>query len=181
MLKSKKSTVKKEIKQAFLDLLLQKDYMDITVSDLVNKAQVSRTSFYRNFDSTDNVIDEIADEIIQGFNNDIVPALEANEERKWRELLFEMLYRTMQIQKKVGVPSNDFTNAHENISVLMSRVHDKIVRTESELPAQSAIEKYANIGKLNLIQGIIHEWMIMGMRETPEEIIDIILPMVMKL
>ena len=155
--------------------------MDITVSDLVNKAQVARMSFYRNFNSLDDVVESIADDIIQDFNADIAPVLKENNERKWREILFEMLYRTMQIQKKMGVPSNDFANAHENISVLMSRVHEKIVRTESELPAQSAIEKYTNIGKLNLIQGIIHEWMIMGMQETPEEIIDIILPMIMKL
>lgn len=180
MVRQGKTSVKTAIQKAFLDLLLQKAYMDITVSDLVNKAQVARMSFYRNFNSLDDVIDSIADDMIQNFNIEIVPIIKGNNERKWRELLFEMLYRTIQMQKTLGFSFRDFTKAHGNNNVLMDRIHDKILRSESELPLKDRNEKYTVIGRLNLVHGIIREWSLSGMRESPEEIIDIIIPMIMK-
>lgn len=181
MPKSEKTSLKKELQKAFLDLLLQKPYAEITVSDLANQAKVARMSFYRNFNSLDDVIDSIADEMVDNFNAEIIPVAKENDERKWRELLFEMLYRSISIQKTLGFSFRDFEKVHQNNSVIMNRVHDKILRAESRLPADTVKEKYAVIGKLNLIQGIIREWILSGMRETPEEIIDIILPMIMKL
>lgn len=171
-----KQSVKSEIKKAFMQLLTQKAYMEITVSDLVKKAQVSRMSFYRNFNSMDDVIDSIADEMIIA-----PPITDTNNERKWREFVFEILYRGIQVQKTLGVSFQDFEKAHKNNSVIMDRIHDKVVRAEKDLPTKTAIERYTAIGKMNLIQGIVREWIISGMQETPEEIVNIVLPMIMKL
>ena len=140
-----------------------------------------KPSFYRNFDSMDDVIESIANDIIRDFNTDIVPIIKENDERKWRELLFETLYRPIQIQKKMGASFCDFARVHANNSVIMDRIHDKILLADSELPATTTAEKYAVIGKMNLIHGIVRQWVMSGMQETPEEIIDIIMPMVMKL
>ena len=38
-----------QIEQAFYDLMKEKDYTNITVTDIIKKAQVSRASFYRHF------------------------------------------------------------------------------------------------------------------------------------
>ena len=56
-----KSSVKKRMADAFVDMLSQKSYADITVTDIVNTAQVARVSFYRNFNSISDVVDYITD------------------------------------------------------------------------------------------------------------------------
>ena len=35
-----------------------KDYKDITITDITNKAGVNRITFYRNFDSKDEIINK---------------------------------------------------------------------------------------------------------------------------
>ena len=40
-----------QIEQAFYDLMKEKDYTNITVTDIIKRAQVSRASFYRHFNS----------------------------------------------------------------------------------------------------------------------------------
>lgn len=52
------------LKEALLVLLENKPYKEITVKDLTEKAGVCRASFYRNFFSMDEVVDEILNEFI---------------------------------------------------------------------------------------------------------------------
>ena len=63
MPKNESYSVKHEITDAVMQLMAEKNYMDITVTDIVNKAGVARASFYRNFNSINDVIDTIVDEI----------------------------------------------------------------------------------------------------------------------
>ncbi|MCI5536130.1 MAG: TetR/AcrR family transcriptional regulator [Lentihominibacter sp.] len=47
--------------------------MDITVTDIVTRAGVARASFYRNFNSINDVIDAISDEMSSELIEDISP------------------------------------------------------------------------------------------------------------
>lgn len=60
MNKKENHSAKSEIEQAFLRLMTQKSYMDITVTDIVQEANVARVSFYRNFASISEVLDSIS-------------------------------------------------------------------------------------------------------------------------
>ena len=86
-----KSSVKKRMADAFVDMLSQKSYVDITVTDIVNTAQVARVSFYRNFNSISDVVDYITDELANEFIDKILPVLNSNDENKWREFLFDFI------------------------------------------------------------------------------------------
>ena len=48
--------VKESITQALLILMESKDFQKITITEIVNKAGVARMSFYRNYDSKEDVI-----------------------------------------------------------------------------------------------------------------------------
>lgn len=180
MIKQEKPSVKIEIQKAFMQLLLQKAYMDITVSDLVNKAQVARMSFYRNFNSLDDVVESIANDMIKNFNTDIAPVLQENSERKWRELLFEMLYRFTQFQKEFGISLKEFGKSHTNNDIIISRMREKIFQNENELSNSTSAEKYVIAGKISLIFCVVGKWALTGMQEDPEEIVNIIMSMIMK-
>ncbi len=181
MVRTEKVSVKTEIKRAFLDMLLQKSYTDITVSDIIKKAQVSRMSFYRNFKSTDDVIESITDDIIQGFNASIVPVMKENDERMWRELLFEIIYAIIQFQKYLDISFREFAKRRANQGIIFSRLQDKVLQAERELPVLSPVEKYTAMGKTNLVFGVINNWALSDMKESPEEIVNILMTMIMKL
>ncbi len=162
-------SVKREIIKAFMELMTQKSYMDITVTDIINKAQVARASFYRNFNSISDVIDTLIDEMSNEFVDDIFPTLISTDERKWREFLFEYFYRFARNQKKTA-----FANP-QNISVMFSRMDAKMRQREKEFPSETLHDKYTAFGKLGLINNIAKKWMDSGMNETPEEMIDYIM------
>ena len=54
----KNSYVKKQITNALLRLLKEKELRDISISEITATAQVSRISFYRNYEDKDSVIKE---------------------------------------------------------------------------------------------------------------------------
>lgn len=162
-------SVKQNIADAFMELMTKKYYMDITVTDVVNTAQVARVSFYRNFNSISDVIDYIIDEMSEEFVQDILPTLIGNDERKWREFLFEYFYRISRDQKEMTAIT------FQNMSVLFSRINTKMQIAEKELHAKTIHEKYTVFGKIGLLNNIAHKWVHDGMKETPEEMINYIM------
>ncbi len=58
------SFVKQKMYAALLRLLRSKAFSAISVSDLTSEAQVSRMSFYRNFNSIEDILTEHLDELI---------------------------------------------------------------------------------------------------------------------
>jgi AcrR family transcriptional regulator len=48
--------VKECITTALLKMLKERDFSDITITDLVKRAGVSRISFYRNYESKEDVL-----------------------------------------------------------------------------------------------------------------------------
>lgn len=166
-------SVKQEIKKAVIQLMTEKSYMDITVTDIINTAHVARASFYRNYRSISDVIDELTDEITDEYVEDIIPVLYCCDERIWREFLFSHFYRFIRLQKQMK------NIRFENMSVIFERTGTKLQQKEESLPGITMREKYMPAGKVGLINNITKRWMDAGMRESPEEVIDYIMSFIM--
>ncbi len=167
-------SVKQMIADALMELMTEKMYMDITVTEIVTAAQVARASFYRNFNSVSDVIDHVIDDLSQEFMEDILPTLICNDERKWRSFLFEYFYRFTRNQKKM-------TALHsQNASVLFARMDRKMQLLEKKQLDVGISQKYIPFGKMGLINNIAKKWMDDGMHETPEEMINFIMTFITK-
>jgi AcrR family transcriptional regulator len=66
------NTTKKWIIEALLKLLEYKEYRDITINQIVNKAGLGRRTFYRYFATKDEVIEYITKFLIDEFANTII-------------------------------------------------------------------------------------------------------------
>ena len=64
-----------KIKSAFVELLFERDYNQITIDAICKQAHASRTTFYRYFDSKDVLLREIELEYINDLNRIFPPAL----------------------------------------------------------------------------------------------------------
>lgn len=168
-------SVKREIKDAVMQLMAEKSYMDITVVDIVNCAGVARASFYRNFNSINDVIDAIADEMSEELIEDICPIIHNSNDRKWREFLFDHFYHLQRRQKQIS------NLRSENESILFTRINEKMQRTESVTFGETQWDRYLAAGKLGLINNISKTWVDTGMKETPEEMIDFLMSFITKL
>ena len=165
MNKKENHSAKSEIEQAFLRLMTQKSYMDITVTDIVQEANVARVSFYRNFASISEVLDSIADATAEKLNIEFLPLLDTSDERKLREYLFNYFYQISLNYKEMwairGLNMELFTKR------LGEKIHEKRKAVESADPDIS--EKYGWVVKLCVLDGVSRRWIMDEMKETPEE------------
>lgn len=58
---------KRDIREAFLSLLAVKDYKNITIQDILDKAQINRTTFYKHYSSKHNLALQMMNEFRQEF------------------------------------------------------------------------------------------------------------------
>lgn len=162
----KKSSVKKRMADAFVDMLSQKSYADITVTDIVNTAQVARVSFYRNFNSISDVVDYITDELANEFIDKILPVLISNDENKWREFLFDFINNALNNRGKIEAINL------QNTTVLFSHLNTKMQMYVNVNSNKTISDKYTSYVKACLINNVVKKWIDDGMVETPEEIIN---------
>ena len=167
MNKKENHSAKSEIEQAFLRLMTQKSYMDITVTDIVQEANVARVSI-------SEVLDSIADATAEKLNIEFLPLLDTSDERKLREYLFNYFYQISLNYKEMwairGLNMDLFTKR------LGEKIHEKRKAVES---ADSDIsEKYGWVVKLCVLDGVSRRWIMDEMKETPEEIIDYVMPII---
>lgn len=162
----KKSSVKKRMADAFVDMLSQKSYADITVTDIVNTAQVARVSFYRNFNSISDVVDYITDELANEFIDKILPVLNSNDENKWREFLFDFINNALNNRGKIEAINL------QNTAVLFSHLNTKMQMYVNVNSNKTISDKYTSYVKACLINNVVKKWIDDGMVETPEEIIN---------
>ena len=166
MYTQEKSSVKKRMADAFVDILSQKSYADITVTDIVNTAQVARVSFYRNFNSISDVLDYITDELANEFIDKILPVLNSNDENKWREFLFDFINNALNNRGKIEAINL------QNTAVLFSHLNTKMQMCVNVNSNKTISDKYTSYVKACLINNVVKKWIDDGMVETPEEIIN---------
>lgn len=173
-------SVKRAIKDALMELLSEKPYMDITVTDIVKKANVARTSFYRNYKSIENVVNSIVEERMQFFEQEIRPVMYSDDERKWREFLFHYIYQVSRDYKRIFSKNKNNIYCMQNMSIFFLKTNEKMEREQKENTASSIRDKYCAVGKMALISDIIKKWADCGMEESPEEMVNYIMGFITK-
>lgn len=159
-------TAKTRIEHAFLELLNEKPYLEITVTDIIKKAEVARMSYYRNFSSIADIVDSITDRMAADFLTELIPMFDVSDTRKLREFLFNYYYQLSRNYKTV------FPLNNQNQEVIMNSLHEKISKIEADEHLDSIPEKYGRIAKMSILDGVSHAWLRDGMKESPEEMIN---------
>ena len=166
MKERRNGSVIERIADGFLELLTKKQFIEITVSEIVEKAQVARASFYRNFSSTSDVLEYVVDDIVNKIYEIIRPALDNDDKRKWREFIFRFIYL-------VNESENYYTLLRsQNTSLLLNRFIETATVLVPDKQSGSMNDKYDLIARFSMICGVLIRWKDTGMKETPEEIVD---------
>ncbi len=156
----KNTWVKRQITAALLNLMKEKKLADISVSELTEMAGVGRVSFYRNYQTKEDILREESDRLIQEWGK----LYEANPESA-PETLFPSLFDFYREHRDF------YTTLYEaGMSTIMM---DTIISTIQITPELQNLEAYMKSFWAYGIYGSMLEWIKRGMQESGSELIGL--------
>jgi len=154
----KNTYVKKQLTAALLDLLKEKPLSDISISELTNKAEIGRVSFYRNYQSKEDILKEESDRLIKEWGR----LYELNPESA-PETLFPSLFDFYRNHR-------DFYTTLFNAG-LSSVMMETIIGTIQITSEMQNLEAYMKSFWAYGIYGWMLEWIKRGMKESGKELL----------
>lgn len=160
----------KIIKDAFIELADNIGFEKITVINLTKKAMISRTTFYSHYKDKYDLLEKFENEILDGIKNIVTDDC-------YIENIFSFLikiYQYVEEHKKIfkillcnNIDESFYFKFHEAIRTL----YNKNIDTEMiEVP-----ENYALALIIGVHTSIISEWIKSGMKESPEELVSMLI------
>lgn len=156
--KARNAYVIEHITDALLRLLQDKPIADISISELCDLAEIGRASFYRNFESKED--------ILLGYINKIF--------KEWTDKAWEK--EDSPLSELLGLMFAHFEKHRDFYSMLNKRnltylLKDVIIKFCGPKPEHSKVEAYARAYVAYTLYGWIEVWFQRGMQETAEEIV----------
>lgn len=149
--------VMEQLTDAMLDLLKEKNINDISISELVNKAQVGRASFYRNYTCKEDILKNYLDKIFEEWTGD--------RQENTNDLLSEQL-RRMILHFEKNRSFYELLNQRGLIYLLKDTIISKLGLN----PEDKKSEAYMKAFVAYALYGWIETWFQRGMKESANEI-----------
>lgn len=155
----------KMIETALFELMKEKSFEQITVSEIVKRADVARRTFYRIYTGKEDVIHCYFGKLCRSYRNSY-PALERYDFRRIAEDYFDFWYQYREIlllMHRCGLEEMlyfEIINASEGI------VKNRIGQREMQNGQEADIFACYSTGGFLLL---LHRWLVQGMKDTPEE------------
>ena len=149
---------RKCVETALLLLMQEKDYADITITDIIQKSGVSRSAYYRNYRTKEDVLKTIFDQAVDVMTKDIErPLREQN-----REACFAVLFRD--VAKKESLFR----------IILKAKLEKQLVETINQrllqnIPAEEYKSRYLILSWVGSNINILLNWVQEGMPLPPDE------------
>ena len=158
--------VKDKITEALFALLKEKPLDEISVTEITEKAKVARVSFYRNYDSKEDVLCTLVEDVLELFRSQIDPdagegfysyenvLLSFRFFYQWRDYFVDM-YRS---------------NFAALLLESMNQFHESVVGT---MPMNS-IDRYQLYLYIGALFDVATVWLQNGAQESQEEMADMV-------
>lgn len=169
-MKKKKETttlVKKCIVDALLLLMNEKDFDDITITEICNKAGVSRMTYYRNYYTKNDIIVDYLKNIAEDFKN---------ESHSWQEnkkyTNKNVIHFLFTYFKRYAYFIQTLRNA--NLTGLLQECLNNYLETETNMiKRQDPYEKYHMYSYAGALFNVYMKWIDNGMEESIDEMTEI--------
>ncbi len=147
------------IYSAFLQLLNKKEYDNISVCEICEKAGVSRMSFYRNFESKDDLLFKGIDRIAK--------SIAINIEQLDNRNLYTVAQEIFKIAK--NYKNALFSIQDSQVSKIIKDMVIEDLQTKTPIDYMNKTSKYIPIFYFSSIIAVLIEWLRNGAIESPEE------------
>ncbi|MBS1363610.1 MAG: TetR/AcrR family transcriptional regulator [Bacilli bacterium] len=145
--------------EALLKLLKEKKLIDISITELIDKAGVGRASFYRNFKTKEDILIRHADSITKEFVNNQKFKYESTHFYEYVIMLFEHLNNHRQFETIL---------MKNNLIYIIENMFDKYFLINASNLSEQFRQMYIAGGFYNVFKF----WLMNGCKETPTELAD---------
>ena len=146
------------LKTALMQLMKEKSLDKITITELVKRSGVSRTAFYRNYSSKEDILVDIRNSIAETSNSFLVkPELKDNP-RLWFRECFKIVQDNADLIRPILDAKLTLGDFFKNQSVL-----DSLYSTDNRM------NRYKNLAIEAAFQRIMIVWFDEGMIESVDE------------
>ena len=169
---------RKAIFEAFQTLLSQKKYSRITVQDIIDTANIGRTTFYDHFETKDALLNELCNNLFEHVFSDH-PDLESNHNFSFshgnaRTVITHILYHIRDNRETIALLSGgesgelfSFYFRQYLDRTVIQYLLDKLVTGNLNVP-EDFLRHHISCSFMAMIQWWIHN----GLAETPEQMAD---------
>lgn len=177
---------KKEIKEAFISLLEEKNFDSITVRDLTERANINRGTFYLHYldkyDLLEKCEEEVFANILSIFNAgaviDILQGQDMTVRLPFFVRVFEYLKEEATFMKVILGPNGDPAFQEKIRQVFIKNLNDNIL-TKMDLESVKVPIELLTTYVSSAHLGVIQYWLNTGMKQSPEEVTTILFNILM--
>lgn len=152
--------VKMCITDALFDLMQEKSISEITVTEIIRKAGVARASYYRNYESKEDVLVTLIRDVLEYFRMTMEYDLADG-------ITYEHMARCFAFFKEFGEYALNLYESGFASLILdeLNQFHEMLAGT---MPA-SSIERYELYMYMGALFNTVMNWLQSGAKESPEE------------
>ena len=151
------------IDMALMYLMSEKPFESISISEITKRAGVSRTAFYRNYTSKEDVIREIGKYVIDQLVSILDNIKTAGDVH---DRLVEFFEKIKEHKEQVEL----LVKGDVSLKLLFPNAHIM----ENVIPAKTQSEHYRMVAVDSALVGVVKEWITNGCDLSPEEMALII-------
>lgn len=168
MVDSRVLRTKKRLYKAMGELLEEKAFNEITVTDLTKKAKTTRKTFYTHYQDKIELIEEYQSQLFDMLNDKLknYKFLDENYIRTY----FEMVDKQDALLK--GLMSYQGSLEMQNLYCEGMR-HDVMILFANQITDKNQL-RYVSIIVANGLFGVTQEWLLNGKKESPDEMAKLI-------
>lgn len=150
------------IETALILLMDEKEYEEITISELTRKAGVSRTAYYRNYESKDDILNTLLSSLIA----DVIQAMTQFSYSSEQELYWKTLFEAIKSRP-------------EALTILLKAGFGYTILTEitkqmtAGIPEDNIQERFDMIFWSGAVFNVLINWLQNGMKQSVDEMVQI--------
>ena len=152
---------KKAIKDAFLQLIKEKSYGNITITDIANKAMINRKTFYMHYETKENLYNEITDELLEEITPPIVyEGIHSLKGKDQRAAVTHLLLKIKENKDVFEILINDNTNQEFITKLKKKLINELFFRSHIDLTDKDTLFTFDLLSEayFSLFKVIIQWW-----------------------
>ena len=163
---------KRMLRESLLRLLKTKELGDINITELCREAEINRATFYKYYNTPQDVLSDIAMELIKEMKKMYRPMLTLDEVRTCVKNICEYVYEHADLIRMLIR-----ANADLEIAAAISELHQNFREDKESLGALKGADDETLQMTAAFIGGgsyfLIRKWLLEDIRKTPEEVADL--------
>lgn len=160
-MKKDNSFIKECILQALLQLMDEKDFKDISITEITKKAGVSRMAYYRNYYYKEDIFNNYMTELLKKYQNVRNQIVEAHPNDKYQMMLHVFEYFRTNEKFVLGLEKSNLSN------IIQNRINEYV---HEIYKSQDIFDKYDAIIFGGALYNTGKYWLLTGKKENIEDV-----------